>query len=356
MRAKIVGLGSFLPEKVRSNADWPADFVGRQTSKYGSELNEVGAASVADPCDAIVARYLALEGNDPFRGATLRRVADAQLSSAEAEALAGTRAIQDAGLDPKDIDLVLSWAMVPDRVTPPTAPRVANLVGAVRAAGIGFDVACATAIAQIMLGSSMIEAGRARHVLLTQSHLIARANPLDHPTSPLVGDAASAIVLGPSEKSGVGIAYMISHGEYHEAVTWARGREAEEAPWWEAGADYTPGTRNREQAKMLGTRLVHFGRDTITETLDRAHRTIAEVDVFACTQPRKWFPAAVAESVGLAPSKAPETFDELAHIGGCGIVINLMEARARGMLHPGACALLYGMGAGVTRAAALIDW
>ena len=356
MRATIAGLGTFLPENIRKNADWPSDFVGRQTSKYGGELNEVGAASAVDPCDAIVMRHLAKEGDDPFRGATVRRVADPSMSSAEAESLAGKRAIADAGIDPKDIDLVLSWAMVPDRVTPPTAPRVAHLVGATRAAGIGFDVACATAIAQIMLGSSMIESGRARHVLLTQSHLIARANPLDHPTSPLVGDAASAIVLGPSEKSGVGLVHMVSHGEYHEAVTWSRSREANEAPWWEAGPEYTPGTRNRAQAKMLGGKLVHLGRDTIAETLDRARISVDSIDVLACTQPRKWFPAAVAESVGMAAEKAPDTFDELAHIGGCGIVVNLLEARTRGMLRPGSRALLYGMGAGITRAAAILDW
>lgn len=357
MRAKILGLGTFFPEKVRENADWPADFVGRQTSRYGSELTEVGAnAGEADPCDAIVRRYLASEADDPFRGTTRRRVADAKMASAEAEAIAGKRALEDAGVEGKDIDLVLSWAMVPDRVTPPTAPRVAHLTGATRAAGIGLDVACATAISQLMLASAMIESGRARHVLLTQSHLIARANPLDHPASPIVGDAASAIVLGASEKPGVGLAHMVSHGEYHEAVTWARGREEQEPPWWEAGQEFTPGTRNRAQAKHLSTQLVHLGRDTIVETLARAHRTIDSIDVLSCTQPRRWFPAAVAESVGLPLERAPHTFDELAHIGGCGVVVNLAEARSRGMLKPGASVLLYGMGAGITRAAALIDW
>jgi len=355
MRSKILGLASFLPEQVRTNAGWPADFVGRQTSQYGSELTEVGTAG-SDPCDAIVARYLASEAGDPFRGATVRRVADASMASAEAEAIAGKRALEDAGIEAQDVDLVLSWAMVPDRVTPATAPRVAHLVGATRAAGIGLDVACATAIAQLMLASAMVESGRARHVLVTQSHLIARANPLDHPASPIVGDAASAMVIGPSEKSGVGLVHMVSHGEYHEAVTWARGRGEQEPPWWQAGAEFTPGTRNRAQAKMLSTQLVHMGRDTLLETLDRAHRSVASVDVLACTQPRRWFPAAVAESVGLAPEKAPHTFDQLAHIGGCGIVVNLLEARTRGLLGPGKSALLYGMGAGITRAAALIDW
>jgi 3-oxoacyl-[acyl-carrier-protein] synthase-3 len=355
MRSKILGLASFLPERVRSNSDWPADFASRSARQHGSELADVRAGA-ADPCDAIMARHLAAEVDDPFRGTSRRRVSDAAMSSAEAEAIAGTRALADAGIEAKDIDLVLSWALVPDRITPPTAPRVAHLVGASRAAGLGLDVACATAIAQLMLGAAMIESGRARHVLLTQSHLIARANPLDHPASPIVGDAACAVVLGPSEKSGVGLAHMASHGEHHNAVTWVRGRDAEEPPWWQAGASYSPGTRDRAQVKRLSTKLVHIGRDTITELLDRARRSIASVDVLASTQPRRWFPAAVAESVGLAVEKAPHTFDELAHIGGCAVVVNLIEARARGMLAPGASVVLYGMGAGITRAAMLIDW
>jgi 3-oxoacyl-[acyl-carrier-protein] synthase-3 len=66
------------------------------------------------------------------------------MSSAEAEAIAGRGALEDAGVDPRDVDLVLGWAMVPDRVTPPSAPRVAHLVGATKAAGMGLDVACAT--------------------------------------------------------------------------------------------------------------------------------------------------------------------------------------------------------------------
>lgn len=355
MRAGILGLGSFLPDTVRENADWPSDFAGRQSSRFGSELADVRAGD-ADPCDAILARHLASEADDPFRGTTRRRVAAAAMSSAQAEAIAGERALADAGVAASDIDLVLSWAMVPDRITPPTGPRVAHLVGAKRAAGIGMDAACATAIAQLVLASAMIESGRARHVLLTQSHLIARANPMDHPVSPLVGDAASAIVLGPSEKRGVGVVHMVSQGEYHDAVTWVRGRDEEEAPWFEAGASFFPGSRDRAMVKALSSKLVHVARDTIGELLGRARRTIDSVDVLACTQPRRWFPAAVAESVGLPVARAPHTFDELAHIGGVAPVMNLLEARRRGMLVPGATVLLYGMGAGITRAAALLTW
>jgi 3-oxoacyl-[acyl-carrier-protein] synthase-3 len=355
MRAAVLGLGSFLPDTVRENTDWPADFVGRLAGRAGSELADVRAAD-GDPCGALMTRYLAAEADDPFRGSTRRRVADPAMSSAEAEAIAGRRALADAGVAASEVDLVLSWAMVPDRVTPPTGPRVAHLLGAERAAGLGMDAACATAIAQLALGAAMIESGRARLVLLTQSHLIARANPLDHPASPLVGDAASAIVLGASEKAGVGFAHMVSQGEYHDAVTWVRGRGEDEPPWFEAGACFVAGSRDRAAVKALSSRLVHVARDTVAELLERARRPIGSIDVLACTQPRRWFPAAVAESVGLPPAKAPHTFDELGHIGGVAPVINLIEARRLGLLGPGASVLLFGMGAGITRAAALLTF
>ena len=214
----------------------------------------------------------------------------------------------------------------------------------------------AGALAQLMLGAAMIESGRARRVLLTQSHLIARANPLEHPVSPLVGDAASAVVLGASERPGVGVVHMVSHGEYHDAVTWVRGRDEQEAPWFEAGPSFVAGTRDPAGAKALSKQLLYVARATITELLERSKRAAASVDVLACTQPRRWFPAAVAEAIGLPIERAPHTFDELAHVGGVGPIANLAEAKRLGMLQPGASVLLYGMGAGITRAAALLTW
>ncbi len=355
MGARIQGLGSFVPETIRRNSDWPAEFIGRPVGAYGSELAEIGLDD-RDPCDLIVARHLAKEQNDPFRGAIERRVADLSMSSAEAEAIAGRRALDDAGIRPKDVDLVLSWSMVPDRVTPPSGPRVAHLIGAERAAAIGMDAACATGLAQMLFAAALVETGRANHVLLTQSHLIARANPLLHPASPIVGDVATAFVVGPAATRQIVDVHMVSHGEFHEAVTWVRGREKEEAPWWEAGPEFTPGTRNREQAKMLSKKLVHFARDTVVELMARVNRPVSDIDVLAITQPRRWFPSAVCESLGLSPEIAPSTWDTLAHVGGCGVLINLMEARRRGMIREGTRVAMFAMGAGITRSAAFVTF
>jgi 3-oxoacyl-[acyl-carrier-protein] synthase III len=67
-------------------------------------------------------------------------------------------------------------------------------------------------------------------------------------------------------------------------------------------------------------------------------------------------PHAIAEAAGIDPARAVETFEERAHLGACGVATNLLAARESGLLGAGARAILYGQGAGFTRAAALIEW
>ena len=81
-----------------------------------------------------------------------------------------------------------------------------------------------------------------------------------------------------------------------------------------------------------------------------------DVTVLASVQPRRWVPGAIAEGLGLSPEVAPSTYERYAHLGGAGAVRNLLEARERGLLKPGALAVMYAQGAGFTRAAAAIRW
>jgi 3-oxoacyl-[acyl-carrier-protein] synthase III len=78
--------------------------------------------------------------------------------------------------------------------------------------------------------------------------------------------------------------------------------------------------------------------------------------VLACVQPRRWVPTAIAEGLGLDPARAPQTFDEYAHLGAVGVITNLVAARDAGRLRRGATVALYAQGAGFTRSAALLRW
>jgi 3-oxoacyl-[acyl-carrier-protein] synthase III len=83
--------------------------------------------------------------------------------------------------------------------------------------------------------------------------------------------------------------------------------------------------------------------------------SVVDFEVLATIQPRRWVPQAIVEALGTRTA-APDTFGQFAHLGGCGVIVNLMEARRRGLLRPGTRVVLYAQGAGFTRASALIRW
>jgi 3-oxoacyl-[acyl-carrier-protein] synthase-3 len=259
---------------------------------------------------------------------------------------------------PADVDVVLSSSAVPDVITPPTACGVAHAVGAVRAWTAGLDVVCASAVAALETAAAFVESGRARIVLLTQSHLMTRAFPIMHPASPNVGDGATAIVVGrvaPGARGGLMATCVTTHGEYADAIVWRR-PEGVDTPWWQEGGAMAMGSHDPHAASKLVNDTVRIGARTLTELLDRSGRRAADVDVLACVQPRRWVPHAIAEAAGLGDGRAVDTFADRAHLGTCGTIVNLLAAREAGRVGPGVQVVMYGQGAGFTRAAALIEW
>jgi len=357
VKATIVGMGEWLPETIRSNDAWPSDFGFRAAASADRELAD--AASISeDRYGAIVARHVAAEAGDPFLGSSRRRVADESVTSWDAEAMAARSALADARVDPHDVDFVFSWTLTPDRPGQVTAARVAQAIGASRAIGAGTPVACASGVMQLTLSAALIESGRARFVLLTQSNLAVRTFPFGHPASPSVGDAATAFVVGPSEQPGILALAGVSHGDFHDAVVW---RRQEETPWYRAGGPMYLGSHDRAAARQLVQDTVRFGAETVTEAARRSGVPLSAIDVLACVQPRRWVPGAIAEALGLKPEIAPQTFDELAHLGASGVVTNLLEARRRGMLRgrrdgKARTVCMYAQGAGFTRLALLVRW
>jgi 3-oxoacyl-[acyl-carrier-protein] synthase III len=356
--ARIAGLGQWFPEQIRRNSDWPEEFRAASHRRQGDRtLVDLSFEGDSDRCRALAAKYLALESSDPFLGGTERRIASADESSADAETLAARAALADAGHDACDVDAIFSWALVPDRLMPSNACRVAHALDAKRAWALTVDAACASSVAQLALAAGLIESGRARSVLLTQSHLASRTFPLSHPASPCVGDGATALLVTAAESPGVQVVHSVTHGEYYEAVVWCRDKEAQrDTPWWEPGGAFFMGSHDAQATRVLMHDTIAMGVSTVYELAERAHFAVADIEVLATVQPRRWVPAAIAEGLGLPSRVAPQTYDRFAHLGGAGAVANLIAARDAGLLRKGALAVIYAQGAGFTRAAAAVRW
>jgi len=351
--AKIAGLGIWLPEEVRTNDYWPADFA-QSASKRDRVLTDVVSRD-DDPHAAIVRRHVAAEEGDPFVGTKQRHVAGARFESRRAEAAAAKSALADAGLDASDVDVLIGYTVTPEQPGMVATHWIAHEIGARRAGCFAVESACASVLVQLRLGHALIASGEADVVLATQSYLMARTMPYRHPASPNVGDAATAFVLRASDRGGVRSVVLTSHGEYHDAVVWARD-EDNPAPWWEPGGAFRLQSYDRDTAEQLVSRTVEFGVDSLGQALAKAGKRPSDLDVIATVQPRRWIGAAIAEGLGLPASRSINTFAQLAHVGTCGVVANLIEARRRGLLVPGATVGCYAQGAGFARAAAVLEW
>jgi 3-oxoacyl-[acyl-carrier-protein] synthase III len=106
----------------------------------------------------------------------------------------------------------------------------------------------------------------------------------------------------------------------------------------------------------LIARTVQIASNTLVEACNKAGIAPSDIRLLCSVQPRRWIPAAIAEAAGIPEGRAPNTFTELAHVGACGVVANLLAARRARTLQRGDLVALYAQGAGFTRSAALLRW
>lgn len=363
MRAAIRGLGEWRPGTIRRNEDWSPELVAswaaRAPKPEATKVDETALVAAPDltEADRLSAIGFAEDMADPFLFARERHVADPSVTSIDGSVHAGRAALEDAGVSPEDVDVVMVWDAVPDRPGCPGAPKVCERLGATRAHGFDIQQACASVISSLELAAALIESGRARHVLLTQTHIGLRLMGLETPMCVNVGDLATAIVVGPSERAGVLSTSIVSDGRFQQAVLLARGKDDEtDTPWFVAGGPFVFGTKDRSGAQQMMKDTVKMGALTIREACERAALAPRALDVIAAPHPRRWIPGAIAETLGLAAARAPHTYEQTAHVGGCGAVANLLEARRRGLLEKGSLVALYAQGQGMTRGAALVRW
>lgn len=350
-KAYVAGLGTWYPDVIRRNSDWPPEF--RQGASCGDRLfNDIPRA--LDAAARITEEYLHAEATDPFLGVKERRVTPSTISAVDAEVWAAERALADAGVRAADVDVIVSYSVVPERLTPSTGCAVAHRLGAGRAWAVGVDAACATALIQLELAKNFIAAGRADTVLLTQSHLLLRAFPMAHPAAPGLGDAATAVVVRRTGRYEIVATHAKTSGEYHDAVTWVRAA-SEDTPWWLAGSEFRVGTRNREQAKDLQRDTVSFAARTLREVCEGAAVDVERIRRLASVEPRGWVPVATARLLGLPADAVLSVYETRGHLGACGPIANFALGQERGVLAGPGLVALYGQGAGFTRAAALLQ-
>jgi 3-oxoacyl-[acyl-carrier-protein] synthase III len=255
---------------------------------------------------------------------------------------AGRAALEEAGLAPEDLDLVLVATLAADELTPNAAPLVAHDLGAVNAGAMDVGSACTGFLSGLQLATAQVEAGRAENVLLIGADVLSRfVDPADRGTAAIFADGAGAAVIAPAAdgRSRIGHIQLRCDGAGAPSIT-ASDRE----------------------------RIIHMqGHDTfkaavlrMTEaTLDsvgHAGLGIEDIDLFVYHQANARILAAVGERLSLDEAKVVNCIDRYGNTSSATLPIALADARERGLLEPGMNVLLSAFGAGFTWGAGVIEW
>jgi 3-oxoacyl-[acyl-carrier-protein] synthase-3 len=350
-RIGILGVGLHLPPEIRRNDTWAPELVAKW-----AEQRRASPRTLPTPKTPGAERVLAAmrqQAADPFQGGEIRHVLAPDLDITDMEEAAAREALADAKLRPDDIDLVLSFAIVPEYLlSNPGCVLHARLGMPRECFTMQADAAAYSFLGQLALAESMILAGRARRALLVQSSTATRLIDLEDPQSVLVGDGATAVVVGlVPETRGIEASVMFTDGRYPKSVIGSvRG-----GSWYDAGRAQMH-VANWDQMNDVFLSTADVCKDSVDAVIARAGRSLRDVDFLCTYQGTPWLGRVVQEYAGLEHARSHDTYPELGYLSAAMVPANLYLARQRGHLRDGDLVLMTGGGTGMTYGATLLRW
>jgi 3-oxoacyl-[acyl-carrier-protein] synthase-3 len=254
--------------------------------------------------------------------------------------LAGQQALEDGGVAPEDVDLVVVASTTQDELMPNMAPLVAAGIGA---SGVGaFDVgaACTGFLTSLSLGAGQIEAGRANTVVVVGTDALSRhVDPDDRRTAALFGDGAGAVVLRANAEARVGPTMLWSDASLAELVFMPRDTQVM----------YMEGLETYRHA-------VSALPSATNELLEAAGLEVSDVDLFVYHQANSRILRAVADRLGLEEHQRVDSLAETGNTSAASIPLALASVTADGRLRTGSRVLLGAIGGGFVWGACLVEW
>jgi 3-oxoacyl-[acyl-carrier-protein] synthase III len=286
-------------------------------------------------------------------GIAERRIAAPGEATATFAAAAGAEAAKRAGLTPDDLDLILVATCTPDHPIPGSAPLVQSALGAGRAGAFDLNAGCTGFVYGVAVGSSLVDAGVAKNVLVCGADTLSRVtNYEDRTTAVLFGDGAGAVVIG-SGTNAPRIGPFV-FGCDGSKLDWL---------WMPAGGSARPAD-DETVGSSLHTIQMH-GQDVYKHACDRmteaarevlGDRPLEEVDLVVAHQANGRIVRTVAQRLGLRKDQVIDNIERYGNNSAASIPIALAEAEASGRLQDGMTVLLVAFGAGFSWAAGLVEW
>ncbi|MCH6265203.1 MULTISPECIES: beta-ketoacyl-ACP synthase III [Neobacillus] len=308
MRAGIVGIGRYLPEKVVTNFD---------------------LEKMMDTSDEWIRTRTGIEE---------RRIAADDVNTSDMAFFAAEKAISDAGIRAEDLDLILVATVTPDTPFPSVACKIQERLGAHKAAAMDVSAACAGFMYGIVTAKQFIESEVYKNVLVVGVEKLSKITDWnDRNTAVLFGDGAGAAIIGPvSENRGI-----LS---------------------FELGADGT-GAKHLYQDEyiiMNGREVFKFAVRQMGEScinvLEKAGLSKEDVDFLIPHQANIRIMEASRQRLELPVEKMSKTVHKYGNTSAASIPISIVEELEAGKLKDDDLIVMVGFGGGLTWGAIAIRW
>jgi len=284
-----------------------------------------------------------------------RRIAADDETTTTLAVHAARDALAVAGLDPRELDLVIVGTCSPDYPLPATGVLVATELGATRAAGFDLQAACSGFLYALATGSSFIRSGMYRNVMVIGVEVLSRfLNWQDRNTCVLFGDGAGAILLQASDQPGGLLGSdLFSDGTGCEGIIVpAGGSKMPASAETVAAGQHTIHMLGREVFKYATRQLA----DSAIGALRDAGIGVDDVDQFVFHQANLRIIENVEKALHIPEEKVFVNIEKYGNTSAASVPMALVEAVAAGRVKPGDRVLMVAFGAGYTAGAAVVEW
>ncbi|MEW6623298.1 MAG: beta-ketoacyl-ACP synthase III [Bacillota bacterium] len=325
LRAKITGVGAFLPEKIVTNKD---------------------LESIIETSDEWIKTRTGIEE---------RRIVDDKTSCSDLGSEAAQRALKMAGITSGEVELIIVATITPDMSWPATACIIQEKIGAHNAAAFDISAGCTGFIYGLAAATQFIQGGMYQKVLVIGSEVLSRiVNWQDRTSCILFGDGAGAVVLEATNgPSGILANYLGSDGQ---------GAHLLKQP---AGGTCMPASFKTVEEKlhtihMNGNEVFKFAvrvmGDASLKVLEMLGISKDEIDLLIPHQANMRIVEAALKRLNLPPEKVIVNLNKFGNMSSASIPVALNHAIEEKRLHQGQKVLMVGFGAGLTWGATLMEW
>ena len=323
--AGIIGIGSYVPEKVITNGD---------------------LEKTIDTSDSWIVERTGIRER--------RVVAEGQATS-DLAAIAAERALADAGVGADELDLIIVATVTPDMVFPSVACLVQNNLKAVNAAAFDLTAVCSGFMYALVTGSTFIQAGLYKKILIIGAEALSTITDwTDRNTAILFGDGAGAVVLA-EVPEGFGILGVHLGAE-------GAGGDLLKVP---AGGSRLPASADTVAQRLHYTRMdgnevfkfaVKVMGEAVKQALEMANLSSADITCLVPHQANIRIIQSAAKRVGMPMDKVVVNVDKYGNTSAASIPLALDEAVKSGRIKKGDIIAMVGFGGGLTWAASIVKW